>query len=449
MSGVLNWVRSNVYAVIFVAIMVTVPIALWVVSGRMNAAVREDVEARASKMAELSRLEKTSVSLDIPGPDNPSVTASIPVNRRFLERYQEVVDRIAEDAAQIRAEVVEINRKGRGVLLEELFPEPPMHLRETLPGQMYRTLRGAYQGLLQDVRAGSPPSAENMLQDLQSARERYMTQILKRSTADLTEEEQTWLTEQLTKTRLSIYAETAKSISLYATLAALGMPDESERPNSAEGEANSLMFEWQWQYWIKQDILMALSEANRPYVSVVDAPVKRLVSLAVIDSPGQDFSAASGSTAGSGSAGPTAGFGTGAAGRRRGAASSGSAARPGVAADPSREIPLDYSVSFTGRKTNPVYDVRRVELVIDVDGARIPEVFDALARQNFITVLDARVETLDLFAAIRDGYFYGSAPVSTLTLDLETIWLREWTAQFMPPTLKQTLGIAIEAKSTG
>jgi len=84
-----------------------------------------------------------------------------------------------------------------------------------------------------------------------------------------------------------------------------------------------------------------------------------------------------------------------------------------------------------------------------VDSAKIPEVFDALARQNFMTVINAEVDAMDLFAAIKDGYFYGTAPVSLLTLEIETIWLREWTAQFMPTELKQALGIRIEAPKTG
>ncbi len=112
-------------------------------------------------------------------------------------------------------------------------------------------------------------------------------------------------------------------------------------------------------------------------------------------------------------------------------------------------MPLDYGVSFTGRTDNPLYDVRDVRLEIVVDSAKIPEIFDALARQNFMTVINARIDAQDLFAAIRDGYFYGTAPVSLLTLDIETIWLREWTAQFMPTGLKQALGIPIEAPKTG
>ncbi|MHC4650673.1 MAG: hypothetical protein ACYTES_07415 [Planctomycetota bacterium] len=450
MNAVLSWIKSNVYTVIFLAVMIAAPVSLWVVSGRMNAGVRSDLQARTGKISELDRLGKTKVELSVPGPDNPSVSATIPVNRRFLDRYEEVVEKISQDAEQIRAQVIKMNRQSKGVLLEDLFPEPPAHKRETLPGRMYRNLLAAHEQLLKDCEAGAPPSIDDMLVDIEAAQDRYMTQILKRSSGDLDEDERRWLAEQLTKTRLSIYAEMANNIKLYATMAELDMPSESEFPKRAEGDANTQMFDWQWQFWIKQDILMGLHAANEPYGSVVDAPVKRLVSLTVLDGP--ESQQASGAAAGpSRGGGSTGGFGPAGASGRRGGGRKPAAPSPatGVAADPSREVPLDFGVSFTGRTDNPLYDVRSVELVIVAETARIPEVFDALARQNFMTVINAQIDAMDLFGAIKDGYFYGAAPVSLLTLELETIWLREWTAQFMPVELKQALGIPIEAPPQG
>jgi hypothetical protein len=447
---VMTWIKSNLYTVIFVAIMIVAPVGLWVVAGRMNAGVRADAQARAGKLSELSRLEKTNVELNVPGPDNPKVSATIPVNRRFLDRYEEVVKEIRTDADAIRAEAVQMNRQGRGVLLPDLFPSPPPELRETLPGQMYRKLVAAYERLLADCEAGAPPSTEDMRADLLSARDRYLSQILKPSVDDLTEDEQSWLTEQLTKTRLSIYAEHARNIKLYATMDELEVPLETQKPERAEGEANTLMFDWQWQYWIKEDILRALYAANKPYSSVADAPVKRLVELTVLDGPTPQSSGASDDSAGRG--GSPGGFGPagGAAGRRGARQSGGGGGAGGGPPDPSREVPLDYSVSFTGRTDNPLYDVRDVRLVIVVETARMPEVFDALARQNFMTIIDeVVVEPVDLYEAIGDGYFYGTEPVSLVTLTVETIWLREWTSEFMPVELKQALGIPVQQNNAG
>ena len=436
MNVVLSWVKSNVYTVVFVAVMIAAPIALGIVARNMNQGVREVVKTRASKLAELAKLEKTSVSISNPVRGNKAVSASILINPKLLDRYQEVVGKIGEDAKRIRAEVLSFNHRDRGVLLAELFPEPPMHERETLPFEMHRRLEAAYRQLLEEIGAGAPPSADDVRDDLSSARERFMTQILiKEGGEALTEDEQTWLREQLTKTRLSKYAEAAKHVRIYATMDALEVP-----PQPAVLPGLTEMFEWQWRFWISEDILLALALANEDDESVLDAPVKRLVSLTV-----DPYGSASGSAGDAGS-GFNSGLGSG---RRRSGSSRGGKAPGPAKANPSRELQLDYSLSFTGRKSNAIYDVRHVELQVVVDTRRIPEVLDALSRQNFITITDARVDAEDIFSAVKDGYFYGRGPVVTLTLQLETIWLREWTAPFMPPELKQALGIPVETQSTG
>lgn len=441
MSTVLKWLKGNVYIVVFVAIMIAAPVTMWVVAGRMNQAVRAEVEARAKMISEMSRFEKTSVSFDSPVPGNEAVKASIAVNRQFLDRYRQVVEIIRADADRVREEVLRINHKDRTVLVPELFPRPPLQLREILPQNLARALQGAYEQLLSDVGAGGPPTRDEMVEHLTAARERYLTQLLKQLTDTLTEDEQAGLTEQLTRTRLSYYADAAKGLKLYVTIADLNVPEPVDFPARAENEGMIRMFDWEWRFWIKQDILMALAQANERYNSIVDAPVKRLVSIFVADVAG---------ARGDAGAGP-GGFdaGNSAPRRGRGRSSPGHPAPKRVRTDASREVPLDYSVSFTGRATNPLFDVRLVEVVLIIDSERLPEVFDALAKYNFMTITNARVETEDLFLAIKDGYFYGSKPVSRVKLELETIWFREWTTQFMPLELKQALGIPVEAESTG
>jgi hypothetical protein len=449
MNTVLRWLKSNVYTVIAVAIMIAAPIGMWILSGNMNKAVQEEVDSRAKKMSELDRFEKTSVSFHYPVPGNEPVSANIAVNRQFLDRYEEVVAVIRKDMERVREEVFRINHKDRQVLVPELFPEPPVRRVETLPQNMYRALQGAYEQLIVDSGAGDPPSTEEMVENLIAAQDRYLATALKRTTSELTEEEQAGLAEQLTKTRMSYYADAAKGLNMYAALDDLNVPSAEEYPDRAEGDGMSRMFDWQWRFWIKQDILSALAMANEPYNSIVDAPVKRVVSLFITDDPGSASSASSAPAAGGGSGFGTAGSAK--SGRRRGGSkskSSGSTAKRG-SADPGREVPLDYSYSFTGRKTNPLFDVRRVEVELIVDSERMPEVFDALARYNFMTIVKANVETVSLFDAIKSGYFYGSRPVSLIRLDLETVWFREWTTEFMPPELKAALGVPETPKSKG
>lgn len=442
MNSVLAWVRSNVYSVCFVGVMIVAPIVLGIVAGRLNASVRSEVKERGATLVQLKQLEKTPVDFVSAVGRSQPVKSTILVNERFLDRYQEVVGKISNDATRIRQKAVNFNRADRDVLFPGLFPEPPAHQLETIPRRMYMALVAAYERLLVDMRAGAPPSAESMGEILEVAEDQFRTQILiKPGGQRLTDDDTTWLEEQLTNTRLSHYAEAAKGIGIYATLASFNVPDESLIPPRAEAQGMVQLFQWQWSLWITQDIVGALSGANEPFESVLEAPVKRLVSLVEFDA----LAVGGHSAAGGGGAGFSAGFAPG-GGARRGAGSGSSAPAGGNAAaslDPAREVPLDFAFSFTGRKTNPLYDVRLIQLVLIAETARIPVVLDALSRKNFITILDAKLEAVDAFEEVREGYFYGSPGVSKLTLDLETVWLREWTAPLMPPDLKLALGIPV------
>jgi len=110
--------------------------------------------------------------------------------------------------------------------------------------------------------------------------------------------------------------------------------------------------------------------------------------------------------------------------------------------DPAMESPRDFTRTFTGRVTNGLYDVRYVEVGMVVAAERLPVILNALARRNFITVVDLQVRPADAFAAAADGFIYGSEPVIDVTLTLESVWLREWTAPLMPLSVRQELKIA-------
>ena len=129
-------------------------------------------------------------------------------------------------------------------------------------------------------------------------------------------------------------------------------------------------------------------------------------------------------------------------------------------------ISKDLSYSLTGRRTNGVWDVRPVDILMVVETERLPEVIDELTRENFFTVLDVSLTPVDSFAALAEGCYYGSAPVSDVSLRLETVWFRslhqdrsqtsspESTDEFdsgagaqvawwMPADLREALGIPV------
>ena len=110
-------------------------------------------------------------------------------------------------------------------------------------------------------------------------------------------------------------------------------------------------------------------------------------------------------------------------------------------------LDTDYAVSLTGRTSNKGFDVRNVRVVLIVETDKLPRLVNALGNENFITITDVSLRPASAFAAAERGFIYGANPVSRVTLDLETLWFRKWTAAWMPQQIRDALGI--KAKNAG
>lgn len=427
MNPVLKWIKANVFIVIFIAIIIAAPIGMWFVGASLNESVREEVSRRASRMKDLEKISQTNVLIVNPVKGNPMINETIVVNPGFLEQYSDAMKKVGNDAKIVHELAVAYNHKDRGVLLPEVFPAPPEDERETLPYEMYDRFIAGIEGLLKTIDAGKPPSAEEVREDLESERE----ELENRNIADEdSEEKQKWMQEKLSETRLSIYADSASAVGVYASFDSFPYLDVNEPiapPLPAE------LYDWQWQYWIYEDVLLAMKDANSDSVSVLDAPVKRIISVFVLDDP------LAGASVVSRGAGGGSGFGRGKPAKNTNANETVVAV-----ANPSIEVKLDYNASFTGRQTNPLYDVRVVQLNLVVETAKLPAVMDALAQRNFITVINSTIIPVDPFDALGDGYIYGAKPVSRIELKLETIWFRQWMSPFMPDDVKKALKVPMQ-----
>lgn len=449
MTKVLAWVRGNIAVVVSGAVIVaTLILAPWL-SGAWSEGVKRTADERARRSTDLASFERTEVVLEIPGQSARSGTGV--VNATLLAEYERVSSQLRADAERVRERAVAHNRKDRGVVVRDAFPQAPASRRETIQFEVHRAIEQAYAALLASVRAGSPPSAEELADEIRRRESQFISGSLrKRGREELDASERKDLETELVKARLVRCGERARSLSFYASPAALQIPAAPERTRVAP----AAMFDWQWRFWIAEDLLEAFAAANREFQSVVEAPVKRLVRLSVVTplpSAGGTAEAASGGgafgTAAPGGFGRRGGFGE-AEGEGSGEMPMGGgepavaeAAVGEVRIDASMEAALDFSRSFTGRISNPIYDVRLVEVVVIVATEQMPRLFDAIATRNFMTVVDLRVRPADAFEAARQGYIYGPDPVSEATILIETVWLREWTAEFMPSDLRAALRI--------
>jgi hypothetical protein len=177
------------------------------------------------------------------------------------------------------------------------------------------------------------------------------------------------------------------------------------------------MWEAQVGLWIQEDVVKAIAKLNQEAAErvtegeacVEQVPVKRLVALRVLgyDVPKLGrltFPAAGGDVQLSGVGGP----------------------------------------SLTGRKCNDQYDVVRFVVRVVIDQRDVLQLIDRISRVNFYQCLGVDYEAVDRDAAINQGYFYGTDPVVTATLEFEGYMAREVYEELMPPVIRKLLGIDTE-----
>jgi hypothetical protein len=473
MTPVLQWIKSHLVIVLCALVIIGAPTASYLVSGTMNADLRDRIADDTSGVSELDRLKKSNVSLEVPG--GQPISLKTVITPTLLEAYREAIGKIGGEADRVHQAGLTKNRELNGVartkddIIRGLFPAPRQSEAETLPFEMYDALIARYKALLQDVGASAPPSPIDVASILLRRQGQFVAGQRKDTLGDLDGSELEDLAKQLTQARLNVYrsyilgessidAAPMQPVRFYASMGDLGVPG---RPSAVLPLLD--LFDWQWQYWITQDLLWALADANQSD-SVLDGSVKRLIGMRIsqLDAEREGGADGGGGGGGGGSFG-MGGMGGGSkqpgkrnpgggnAGSSDGASGSGSVASSTLGAakiDPTREAKGDYGVSVSGRVTNEVYDVRTIDCELIVATSGLPAVMDAIARRNFMTVLSASVRPANAFEAAKSGFLYGVEPVSTLRLQIESVWLREWTAQTMPLELREALGIQSDPPTT-
>ncbi len=473
MTPIIQWIKSHIVVVICAVVVLAAPIASYVISSGMIEQSRSELRSTASSLKELDRYRSTTVTVEVPG--GRAVSVSGVANPKLIESYARAVGRIAGAAAQVHDIGLEHNRRSGGRLrgaddiLPGHFPVPPSRLDfENMPFQMHEALVAAYDRLLKEVGAGMPPAPDAVAETLERRRMVFISGQRKDSVKDLDADELAAMREELSDMRLSVYRAAAtgedgsQPIRFYADPSVLGIPG---RPTGMLPLAT--MFDWQWRFWVAEDVLRSLAAANDGK-DVLSGPVKRVLAFDVSSVGSPEAASSSGGGGGMGAPGmgapgmgaPGMGAAGGGAGGRRGAGGGagtpgfgGGSSPTGVAVtelpqdpgkaqiDPAAEASIDPSLSLTGRSSNAVYDIREVNCSLVVATRGLPAVMDALASQSFMTVLDVRVRPANAFEAASEGFIYGVDPVSIVQLRIETVWFREWTADAMPPDLRTAMGI--------
>lgn len=427
MNGVLGWVKTNWLIVVFCVVMVAALVAGYIGSGMWGTSMREEFQGRVQQQMQQVQGAKVTYSIPTLTPEEQAVSESGPPNAAKTAWYAQRIEARVAQADALVQEAEDFNR-GRnqagsnrvehGALIPGLFPAPS----DARTGERLRyDFRDAVIGA-----RGNPSALATLLQrygvgpaaDLRRV-ETVLSDVLDRETEavrtetgmDPDEARQARIRTMLSERRIQEFQRAARDLSMYGTEAAFRGSTIPVGGTAMTGAPDLVTcFKWQWDYWIASDILAALALANTDSdglrTDVDRSLVKRIEAIQIapvnLDPPSTEESWS------------------------------------GIE-------PAAPEATITGRPdpASTDYDVRYVTLRLIVASDRLPALFDALARTNYMSVIDFDIKEVDGWAHLRQGFYYGADHVVQATLRVETIWLRSWTGPFMPQSVRDVLGVVV------
>lgn len=427
----LAWAKANPVTVACVAVILVVPPTAWWFASDLRAQRAAAAEARAKEWGALEAIERVSVEYTLPG-EAPRQETGV-VSTATITAYESLSKALRDDARRAYRRAHESNQAGRTALFHPVTVTAQnvnLIAEDVFDAVWAKANEGA-----REMRIGMPPADERLIDELQRKQDSFIALERKLDRKSLDADQAERLKRALADTRLQMYADRAQSLSFY------GSPEDWSLPASAseamettkEGQrpSEARMFGWQWRWWIIEDVLRALADANSRDRDVLGAPVKRVLAIIVPEEAAPK---------------PVAPTGEELPPPEEGAPPADGMPVEGVPApafppiDLKAPVPYDFNRTLTGRVSNSLYDVRPVTIRLVVATTRLPEVMDAIARRGFMTVTNVRVRPADAFEAADAGFIYGAEPVSEVELQVETVWLRSWLARLMPPAMQKVKG---------
>jgi hypothetical protein len=330
-----------------------------------------------------------------------------------IEKGNEIVKKMESESGAVRKAIVEMNE--HKPLLPGALPNPPTHIAISFRNAYLSALPLPTGGgvmksrFAQILKAGMPPTVEEItLKQTELAKKIRDENTLFNSSgqpANLDAVNQQ-IKEETTKLPKTMMEQTSKSCRVYVSpdtfeiyqqiAAAVGAPDPVH------------MYYAQLGYWIQEDVVNAINEINGKSQTVLDSPVKWLVSIRAREQGVPTFKATA----------------------------------PGQATgDPDAALPKEPRISPTGRVCNGMYDVFHFDVKADIEADKLSDFLRGLGNRRFITPLWVDIKAVDNAASLAQGHAYGEKPVINVTATCEVLYLRLWNQPLMPTLVKQQLGI--------
>lgn len=458
MSGFLSWFKAN-FIIVILAILTIVPLPVaWYIAGGMNSKLREERQSEASKALRDVEAAKVTYTVPVLGANEQPISDAGPPNAAKTAFYREERQKREAMVAAVKERAVEFNAKNRGVLVEGLFPRPASGApAQLLPFEMASEVLAtggegspsAYDELFRSLRIRPALDSELLRERVAALKSALMSQIAPGiSEAEMEESARNQIQQQLVEQRLGALETHARDTSFYADESIL--PDSVPRNVPAAAPSLVTCFNWQADYWLISDVLSALAEANNSFDTnglggnVIDGVVKKVESIDF-----QPFVSALAVSSNMSNDMPVQPL-TGDDAARAASRARNQATRTPSPFGGNQAAPSPMGVSFTGRGKEPsdLYDVRTVRVTLIASYAKLPALIDAISSYNFMTVTDADIYAIDPWDLISQGYYAGTDYPVRVELEIETLWLRSWTKQYMPQAVRQQLGIPEDEVST-
>jgi hypothetical protein len=470
-------VKSHLAIVIMCVVSILVLPTVIYFSSAWNAKIAKQIESRVTdQVNKINKVSNVTVTVKPLTPEDEGVDVKKTINPTILEDVRVAREKIKADAERLEQLAIDINQEGKTQLVPGLLPKPERSVAQDLPFRIHDAYMDAHDRLLVELNAGMPQDPTLIQEKLTEYRDNYLrSQFNVNSINGLSETEYKKLMEAMTQRRLALYAQVARDYSVYAdkSVFALQQWERQQAPDSVR------WYEWQHTYWVNGDIVSAINKANsssrdrRTIAGSDSSVVKRIRSISVTPIFPANMTAASLSAPDPNQPGSDPSMGgeggmmmeggmsmesapmnrskfvpDGEAPVRSPGAGNAAAAKPvdaSAVADATQPFPTDFTKSISGRTPrNGLYDMRKVSLDVVVDSTRLDELFEAINSTNFMTVTGFRVQPIEPERELANGFLYGADPVIAAQIEIETLWLRDWTANLMPDPVKSFFGIATE-----
>ncbi|MFK7759718.1 MAG: hypothetical protein AB8C13_07215 [Phycisphaerales bacterium] len=444
MSGIIQWVKANLLIVISSAlILILLPVG-YIFSNGWNSSIKEEAtQAYNDEKRRLSSASNIEYSLPAVLQGEQSISESRSPNAIVTRFYKEQKAIREVQVADVVNRGTAFNQADHAVPVDGLLPDAGSDSELRKKGfRLGELVAGTpetpslYTRLLRKLNAGDAPDAEALGASLAQFKKQKQDEYAATSPdGRISQTQSDQLDMDLVKRRLGEYGGRAQSIAFYCPLDAI----QAEKPIDGfshipavlpgyDSITSSAVYTWVWDYWVVSDVLSAVSLANTDpsgiSLSVPDAPVKHVLSVNV-----SEFVVADGDA----DADPD-NFGGSSRGGRNSASGSSSN-------DDDASVVKSYTNRGGADQPSDSYDIRYVDMKIIASSKDLPVFFEALAKTNYMTVIDMEIEQVDVPGSLTKGYYYGDDHVVQANLKIETVWLRSWTKEFMPEAVRTALGI--------